>query len=150
METTHKTFKPFDKILFRADKVWHAEFYSHYDEKRSCHIISGGFNIDEDDILPYEGNEYLLGTTDSPNEEVRLEEGEWLVLFSNFREFYHGYSLRKFIKLRDDKFIIHGIYSYESDFNYAIRFADFNPNDMEETRKHILCVKNDKVVRYKD
>ena len=60
-------FKPFDKVLARNDtnEKWSIGLFSYYDEKDEnypyvcmdncyCHCI------------PYTGNEYLLGTTDSP------------------------------------------------------------------------------------
>lgn len=60
-------FKPFEKVLVRGDtnKEWSIDLFSYYDEEdesfpyvcmytRYCYCI------------PYEGNEYLLGTTDSP------------------------------------------------------------------------------------
>lgn len=60
-------FKPFEKVLVRddANKIWSIGLFFYYDEEdenfpyvcmdiRYCYCI------------PYEGNEYLLGTTDTP------------------------------------------------------------------------------------
>lgn len=59
-------FKPFDKVLARdtEDEPWKADIYLGYDEGSSFPYICTGdaHNI----CIPYEGNEYLLGTTDSP------------------------------------------------------------------------------------
>ena len=58
-------FKPFDKVLARdtEDEPWKADIYLDYDEGSSFPYICTGdaHNI----CIPYEGNEYLLGTTDS-------------------------------------------------------------------------------------
>ncbi len=61
----HK-LKPFDKVLVRScvDDVWCAEMFSHATKEmvwlcsHSCYTPSC--------VIPYEGNEHLLGTTDSP------------------------------------------------------------------------------------
>ena len=60
-------FKPFDKVLVR-DKdtdTWEADIYLGYNEedryyRYKCTSMNYQF------CIPYEGNEYLLGTTDSP------------------------------------------------------------------------------------
>ena len=36
------------------------------------------------------------------------------------------------------------------EYEFAIRLKDFDPSNIEETRKKILCVKNGKIIRYKD
>lgn len=60
-------FKPFDKVLVRSDylKSWIAALFSH---KRECNIypyvILGGHAFTE--CISFEGNEHLLGTTNSP------------------------------------------------------------------------------------
>ena len=59
-------FKPFDKVLARdaEDEPWKADIYLGYDEGSSFPYICtrDAYNI----CIPYEGNEYLLDTTDSP------------------------------------------------------------------------------------
>lgn len=59
-------FKPFEKVLVRNSdfEPWKIDFYSTYIENKSYHYIcaSNDYKI----CIPYEGNEYLLGTTDSP------------------------------------------------------------------------------------
>ena len=56
-------FKPFDKVLARDTEYepWKADIYLGYDEGSSFPYICTGdaYNI----CIPYEGNEYLLGTT---------------------------------------------------------------------------------------
>lgn len=64
-------FKPFDRVLVRAeyDTQWFATLFSHIDEnhpgyKYGC--CDGGY---WKYCIPYEGNEHLLGTANSPDEE---------------------------------------------------------------------------------
>ena len=61
----HKHLEPFQKILVTiwhdSRSIWVADFYSHYDEITGMHYLVSGFTREDDDILPYEGNEELLG-----------------------------------------------------------------------------------------
>lgn len=65
LEKIHQ-FKPFDKVLVRdgEDMKWYCNFFSSYnddiDYPYSC--IDSSYR----DCIPYEGNEHLLGTTNSP------------------------------------------------------------------------------------
>ena len=58
-------FKPFDKVLVRENngQVWHCDFYSYTDSVHGMHYCVGHCGKQ---ILPYEGNEHLVGTTDKP------------------------------------------------------------------------------------
>lgn len=61
-----KEFEPFQKVLRVDDnnltnRVWATDFYSHYDETICKHFLASGFIKDDDDIIPYEGNEDMLG-----------------------------------------------------------------------------------------
>lgn len=58
-------FKPFQQVLVRAVgyNKWLASFYSHYDKEKNVHICTNGAICEE--CIPYEGNEALLGTSDS-------------------------------------------------------------------------------------
>lgn len=149
METNHKEFKPFDKVIFKYKNksyIWVCGFFSNY-EDGDIYLIGNdvAFSLDEYDILPYEGNEHLVGTTNEPEEEVKLEEGEVIIVFDAYNRFFDGVScVRKFTRVLNTVFETNA-----ANWSFAIRFSDFNPNDMEETKKHILCVKNGKVVKYK-
>lgn len=61
-------FKPFDKVLVRDDihDKWSIGQFSYYDEENGDfpYICMNGCCYHY--CIPYEGNEYLLGTTDSP------------------------------------------------------------------------------------
>lgn len=60
-------FKPFDRVLGRNrdTNTWEADIYLGYNEEdRYCRYKCTSMNYQF--CIPYEGNEYLLGTTDSP------------------------------------------------------------------------------------
>ena len=62
----HKHFEPFQKVLRVDDNnltnsVWSADFYSHYDETICKHFLASGFIKNDNEILPYDGNEDKLG-----------------------------------------------------------------------------------------
>lgn len=60
-------FKPFDKVLIRDEdnQTWRVCLFSHYRKDLSCPYVCVGCSAYKQ-CIPYEGNEYLLGTTDSP------------------------------------------------------------------------------------
>ena len=65
----HK-FQPFEKVLVRdvsAGDGWRASFFSHYHGGRPVGINGWMF----DRMIPYEGNEHLLGTKDEPEPEFK-------------------------------------------------------------------------------
>lgn len=60
-------FKPFDKVLIRRkyDNIWMPKLYAGFKENALFpYICVDGYEGTQ--CIPYEGNEYLLGTTDSP------------------------------------------------------------------------------------
>ncbi len=65
------TLKPFDKMLVRIDKNWWADWFSHIDSyKNICCIRVGAVSV----VIPYEGNEHLLGTTDDCDDYYKTWE----------------------------------------------------------------------------
>lgn len=61
-----KHFEPFQKVLFSVDygfchKTWAADFFSHYNENSQRYYLVSGYEVEEDEIIPYEGNEDKLG-----------------------------------------------------------------------------------------
>lgn len=60
-------FKPFDKVLIRDEdnQTWRVCLFSHYRKDLSCPYVCVGCSAYKQ-CIPYEGNEYLLGTTDFP------------------------------------------------------------------------------------
>lgn len=67
METKKFEFNPFDRVLVRDsdDEKWSACLYSHKDSnsREYYHRMVGDAGFAQ--CIPYEGNEHLLGTTDS-------------------------------------------------------------------------------------
>lgn len=61
-------FKPFEKILVRDDATekWSISQFSYYDEENGDFPYICMNDCCYHYCIPYEGNEYLLGTTDSP------------------------------------------------------------------------------------
>lgn len=59
-----KPLMPFQKVLVRtaSEYPWRCDFYSHYDASVNVHYCISGFTYKDKNILPYEGNEYRLGT----------------------------------------------------------------------------------------
>lgn len=61
------TFKPFDKVLVRdgIDDKWSISLFSYYDEEDKYYpyvCLNGRYGR----CIPYEGNEHLLGTPNTP------------------------------------------------------------------------------------
>lgn len=146
-----KIFKPFERVIYRRslDKEWECGLFSN--EDKIFYYLIGGIIVEKNkathQILPFADNEHLIGTKDMPEEWVKLEKGELIVGF-DYIDSIENFNcvLRKFVRITENT-ITDG-----SDFNwnYCIPFSKFNPDDIGETKKHILCVKNGKLVRYKD
>lgn len=75
-----KQFKPYDRVIYRLNysspTTWHCGIFSDYNERKTHITLCSGFTffLDKYDILPYEGNEHLVGTTGEPEEEIKLEK----------------------------------------------------------------------------
>ena len=60
-------FKPFDRVLVRDDDcdTWQVSLFSNYDDNdKDFHFVCVGSYWKQ--CIPHEGNEHLIGTTDSP------------------------------------------------------------------------------------
>lgn len=59
------TLKPFDKVLVRQDvyEKWGINFFGFYNYDEGYYYTTGNWIYKQ--CIPYEGNEYLLGTTDN-------------------------------------------------------------------------------------
>ena len=64
-------FKPFERVLVRDldDEKWHADFFSHLGHSSNNIIQFVCVGCWYKQCIPYEGNEYLLGTTDNPDKK---------------------------------------------------------------------------------
>lgn len=64
----HKRFEPFQKVLvmhepiYTGDLIWTPDFYYMWDEDKQIHrtVLCG--DCLDNEVIPYEGNENLLGT----------------------------------------------------------------------------------------
>lgn len=150
MENKYK-FKPYDRVLVKdSNNRWKIDFYSYFNNEYNAHhtMSYSLYQVPHNEILPYEGNEHLVGTTDEPEEEIELKEGEWVICSDNAKNYSSEWTtaLVKFDHVCNSLF-------HAKDYgmwNYVIRLSDFDPNNTEETIKHILCVKNGKIIRYKE
>lgn len=143
-----KEFKAFDKVIVKSqtDDYWTCDLYSHLNEDMGTHETISRIDLYDNDILPYEGHEHLVGSDQNPDEEVRLEEGEFLICFDCMDYFEaKDFCLSPFNALRESTVRTKD----GNNWSLFIRFSDFNSNDMEETKAKILCVRNGKIVRYK-
>ena len=154
MEQKNK-FEPFERIIFRREHLkekWTCGEFSHIEGE--YYVLAGNecFKIEDTDILPFEGNAHLVGTSDMPCESVELKEGDLVAVADDIEDIVHGYvSIRRFSAIVGNNLYCrenaHKDSREDVAWTYCIPFSQFNPNDMEETKKHILCVKNGKLVR---
>ena len=145
-------FKPFDKVIWRYKKsktAWSVNMFSHYYSQTDCIVLIGlVFNSDDIEILPYEGNEYLVGTTDDPVEEVKIKSGEQIVVFEDLCNFKHeAYT----IPVRT--FASANVYIYVREcfagYKYCARLKDVDLNNPSTIIENALEVKDDKLVKVK-
>ena len=148
MENKNK-FKPFDRVIVKNKEkhsVWSCDMVSLATEDAIYTFCRGEIELRHYDILPFEGNFHLVGTSNMPEEEVELKNGEIVVVSDSIE-----YMLKGFGNIRIFRGIDCGFVRISSSqfYSYCIPFSKFNPNDLEETRKHILCVKDGKLVKAK-
>lgn len=145
-----KKFKPFDKVLVRFNEThkWGGDLYSYFNEEKDKHRCMGFGWADDTQILPYEGNEHLVGTTDEPEEEIQVRYLEWIMVSSLGKpsDVPSEWYLEQIYDIWEEDIETKRGYTY----SHFIRFSDFNPSDMEATKSKILCVKNGKIVRYRE
>ena len=93
MENKHKQFKPCDRILTRDPEkgIWLPDFYAFFEEEGEVHAtMMRDVSTDDDNILPFEGNEHLVGTTDEPEEEIGLKKGEFVITSDSLERLKRG------------------------------------------------------------
>lgn len=150
----HRQFKPYDRVLVMdCQGIWQIDYYSHWSESYKQHITlayGDGMRIDDPHILPYEGNEELLGTTREPEQELTLKEGECILVSDDPADFPFYCFIRLFDRIEAGNWF-RGTRTVKMESNkwrYALRLSDINPANPEGCRKHILCVKGGKITRY--
>lgn len=68
------TLKPFDKVLVRDnnEQLWVIDLFGFHDDRMVYKFMCVGHNVNQ--CIPYEDNEYLLGTTDDCDEFYKTWE----------------------------------------------------------------------------
>lgn len=153
MDMGQKKFEPFDKILLKNKKEgfkWWCDWFSHEDKDNIYTVGFGEYPKDIFDIIPFEGNETLVGTSDMTDDSFDLKDGERIVVFYDEREFINKgiCNIRYYRGIKGD--VIYSSCNENgniSSYKFCIPLSKFNPDDMAETRKHILTVKNGKLVK---
>lgn len=140
-----KQFKPFDKVLYRnSNSTWIPDFYA-CSTTSGFHFTIGDKNpIPDKNILPYQNNKCLVGTCDEPEEEIILKKEEFILCSDSITILSEGRgSVLKY------KEIVENSIATMNNFGYAhcIPMSKYNPDNLEETRKWILTVKNGKLVK---
>lgn len=143
-----RKFKCKDEVIVRYNKPGCCWFYGVVSHSGDDYIVlSGGFRYPYEiyDVLPYEGKEHLVGTTDNPDERITIEPDELVYVFNSME------NLDKMVlALARVEFVnALGIFCKESNtcWEYCIPFSKFNPDDIEATKKEILMVKDGKLVK---
>ena len=141
-----KQFKPFDKVLYRYGPKgnWIPDIYSFYEYEDKEHFVIGNEDaINDEDIISYEGNEYLVGTRNEPEKNIIIEKDELIVCSDSLLELLDGIgSIQRFRGLSEDH--LHSRVHY---YTYCIPMSKYNPDNLEETKKWILRVINGKLVK---
>ena len=89
-----QTFEPDQLVLVRyfEGAPWRLRRYSMPCKKGKAHETQDGMVFVDACIIPYSGNEHLLGTTDSPTPKWEPKPGE-LVAVTGLTQTYAGQSL---------------------------------------------------------
>ena len=144
-----KKFKCKDEVIVRLKEPGCSWFYgvvSHSDD--ASVVLSGGFRhpYKRYDVLPYFGNEHLVGTTDEPEEEITIEIDEYMLANDCFDRLSNG--LGSIVKFRRVDVSRNSIVSSSlSYYNYCIPMSKYNINELDTMRKEILTVRNGKLVK---
>lgn len=93
-------FEPFQKVLVRVGDTWYGDFFSHTDEE-GYNLVGGGVPTSEN-LIPYEGNEHLLGTTDSPKPKWTPKPGELVAVADSLEETWRA---RRFFARNETLFL---------------------------------------------
>lgn len=138
-------FKCKDEIIFRYDDtyVWQYGIFSNYSEDGFC--LVGAYISKNCQILPYEGNQHLVGTTDSPVQEEKLEVGEIVIVADTSNILEKGFgTVGVFRNVGSSFFCVDDSEFEESQYYYCIRLSDLTSPDRKDK---IMKVTNGKIVK---
>ena len=128
-------FKTGQEVLVRDDNndKWNYSLFSHYSDNVNYPftLINGMLYAQ---CISYQGNEYLVGTTDSLKEDLPIDTPVMACnVLTDWRFGYYAgdnnISTRKSNTLGEGN-------SYLINLNYIIPFDKFNPNDIEGSLKY--------------
>lgn len=149
-----KKFKCKDEVLVRYNRVEKSEWaYGIFSHETKDYIVLCGdmvFNRYHINVIPFAGNEHLVGTTDEPEEEIIIKEGEYVFFAFELNLAAYEWEFGKLHLCRPDERFSIQVFSESGRMQYPkyiVHFSKFNPNDMESTKKEILTVRNGKLVK---
>lgn len=102
-KTTHKIFKPFDKVWVKDGDKMFPDFYSYYNEESKLHVCIGGWGAEDYDIFPYE--EHATETTEVKKVERIKEEKEIKPKKSEYADWKllnHKYAVGEVVSVLDN------------------------------------------------
>lgn len=143
-------FKPFDKIIFRQlnksySNVWQCGFYSHNDNGIDVLASNQYLRKEIFEILPFKGNEHLVGTSNNPN-DLLVKLGDLCVFthdFSNFKTECVISIIKSFDQFTFGAALYH--------WRYCIPYENYNPNlSIQELEKLAFKIEDGIVKRYSD
>lgn len=152
METVKKIFKPFEKVLTNdysshSDSIWTPDFYA-YSDGQKHYTVGTTVGYSDEEIVPFEGNEWLCGNSGNPDNGVEMAEGDWLFVSQS-----KGTDMKYWQLARYNNVIYVSTYGYcfqdteGNAWKYAVPFDRFDPRDKNGTNKEILEVIDKKIVR---
>lgn len=123
---SEQKFKPFDRVLVRIGETWNADFYSHTDEIGDVTISGGAYPCDN--IIPYGGNEHLLGTSNDPAPKWQPKPGEPIFVRDNDEE---SWKIRLFVKMHHEKYLASTTEQMDTYMAWS-QCKPYKPNSEEE------------------
>ena len=90
-------FEPDQLVLVNSGRIWRLKRYSFFNG--TTHETQDGCVWSDGCILPYAGNEHMLGTTGSPTPKWEPNPGELVAVKDTFD---NAWRARVFVKIDDD------------------------------------------------
>ena len=151
-------FKAYDKVLIRHKYAfgWIPTFYSFYDEVTNKHVTLSG-TVGDEDIQPFNISYENVQNDNNEIEDELVKENEYVIANTDIkylREGCCGYLLRfAHINKKDGTIVCYDpsndpCYGGLTGWHCILPLSKFDPKNIQESRKHILYVSNNKLTRY--
>lgn len=133
------------------DEEWSAyrySIFSHYERDKEGNeipvLVTGMLNGCDCIIVPYDGNEHLVGTYPE-----RLKDGEIIVISVHLEDLAKGFgAIARFRGLTDERISAEISDGSFCKSKYCIKFSDFKTDgNPDEMKKLIMAVENGKLVK---